>query len=229
MNTPPLADGAPERKKRGCLFYGCLIVLIMTVILGVGMGVGVWYVAKTLRAALEQFTDTAPIAINKSTMSDGDYTALEARVAAFGEALKAGRVPEPLVLGADDLNALLARNPSMSTWKDRVEVMLEGGQVRARVSMPLDQFGETPLLKALRGRYLNGEAALEVGMVGGQLDVRMRSLQVKGQGMPAEVMQALSQQNLAEAANQDPGKAAFLQKLGVLSVKDGQLVVAPKQ
>jgi hypothetical protein len=231
MTTPPLvsSSSAPAKKKPGCFFYGCLILVILMVIVGVGAGFGVWYVAKRVTAVLEEYTDTAPLEVPASEMSQASYASLEDRVREFGDGLKAGRPVEPLKLAAEDLNALLARSPALAEWKDRVHVQFEGSEVRARLSLPLDQLGELPMLKALRGRYLNGEAALGVGMAAGQLDVRLKALQVKGKPLPIEVLQALREQNLAEAANQDPAKAATLGRLSNVAVEDGQLVLTPRK
>lgn len=226
MNTPA-HHPAPQRKKPGCLFYGCLTAVILALIVGVGVGLGVWYGVKKLNEAVEQFTSTSPQAMPAVEMADDVYAALEKRVAVFGQALKDNQPAEVLVLTGDEINALLARSSSMQNWKGKLHVMIDENQVRGQVSLPLDPFAQAPFLSKLKGRYLNGSARLGVGMENGRMLVRILGMEVNGQTLQAELVQALQKVNLVDEAYSDPKLAQELAKIGRVEVTEGQLVITP--
>jgi hypothetical protein len=227
MNDPLPLSVQPTRR-RGCLFYGCLTLLIVSLLAALGIFLAVRYAARQITAVVMQYTDAAPAPMPKVEISDADYAALEKRVEAFGDAIKSGRPGEPLRLSATDINALIARSTNMAVWRDKLSVSLDGNQVRGQVSLPLSELGNVPLLGSLRDRYLNGGASFNVGMVNGQLFVSLQSLEVKGQTAPKEFLTSLAQKNLAEDAARDPKNAEVLSRLQNVTVEGGEMVVTPK-
>jgi hypothetical protein len=213
--------------KPGCVFYGCLTLGILGLLLGTGLGVGAWYVMKKFNAMVEEYTAVEPVELPSVEMSESDYAALTERVTGFGQALRDGTAVEPLVLTADEINVLLARGAVSEAWQGRLHVRMEGDQVRGQMSLPLDLLAQHRLFARLRGRYLNGAVRLGVGMEGGRLAVRLVGAEVNGQAIPAEVMQALQSVNLADPAYNDPAQAGTLSRIGRVEVKEGRLVVVP--
>lgn len=226
MNAPAHYP-ATGKKKPGCLFYGCLTAVILALIVGAGIGIGVWYGVKKFNEAVEEYTATTPQELPAVEMSDEDYTALEKRVAAFGQAMKDSQPAEALALTGDEINALLARSPSMQSWKGTMHVMIDEKEVRGQVSLPLDPVAQGPVLTKLKGRYLNGSARLGVGMQNGRIVVRILGMEVNGKTMPAEMVQALQNVNLVEEAYNDPELAGQLAKIARIEAEEGRLVVTP--
>lgn len=224
MNAPPLRTDPPPGK-HGCWFYGCLTLLLVMVLAGVATFFTVRYAVNKVSALVEQYTDAEPLDLPAAEMRRSDYESLEKRLASFQQALDSGKPTEPLVLTADEINALLANSPGMSQWKGRARIGFEGDRVSGQVSLPMDALAGLPGLSRLRGRFLNGMATFEAGLTNGILVVTLQSLQVKGQPVPEEIMAALRRENLAKDAYGNPETAALLSKFDSVTIEDERVVV----
>src|SRR4051794_11189385 len=99
-----------EPRQRGCFFYGCLIASILAILLLVGMGILGYTAYRYFINTAKQYTDTRPTPLPAVEMPAEQVKDLHARVDAFKAALDAGKPSEPLVLTADELNALVSDN-----------------------------------------------------------------------------------------------------------------------
>src|SRR5436305_10450408 len=99
------SDVRPSRK-HGCLFYGCISLIVLTVIVAIAVGLAVRYVTNTIYS----YTSDHPAPVPHLEMPAGEIQAVEDRFRAFIDAVKAGKPVDPLVLTADDVNALISRN-----------------------------------------------------------------------------------------------------------------------
>jgi hypothetical protein len=226
---PPLNDyetynpERPERKPRGCLFYGCVTVAVIGLLVLLLLGAGAYYGYRIAKDFVQEYTEDAPVPVPVVAMPEGERQAVEERVKAFKEALKAGKPAEPLVLTADEINALIAAFPG---WKGRVAVDLSGDNIRAEVSIPLESFG-FPANVLFPGKYLNGIATLDVRIEKDELVVTIESLEVKGKPVPDDVIKVLRNDNFGlEARN--PTNAPMLARIESIVIKDGKLIVTPK-
>jgi hypothetical protein len=224
MNDP-VSHSAGAPKGRGCLLYGCLTLIVLMVAVGIGGFFLVRYGMEQLTAFVEEYTDTVPMAIESVQVEPGELEELQQRMTSFEEALDRGTRVQPLVLTGHDLNVLIARHPAMSAWRDRARMQVVGDQIVGQISLPLDDLAAVPGMKRLRGRYLNGAAALKVSLQGGQLQVNLESLEVKGQPIPEEIMRSLRQQNLAQDAVRNPDLMEAIGQLESIRVVDGEIVI----
>lgn len=231
LATPPHLP-QPQKKPRGCFFYGCLTAIVLGVVVGVGGFFVIRYALDQLAAMTEQYTDTAPMSLPESTLPAAEYQQLRERVTGFGKALDAGERPAPLVLAGDDLNALIANDPSWQWLRGKLHVSLAGDQVIGEVALPLDDFvASLPRMDRLKGRYLNGKATFKVVLVDELLVVSLRSLEVKGQSLPPEVMEGLRTQNLFDpqrTGSARSGLEATIARLESIRIADGKLTIVPK-
>ena len=156
-------------------------------------------------------------------MPEPQRVALRAKFKAFGEALEAKTATEPLVLTADDLNALIDDNPN---FKGKAHVEIAGEKVTAKISFPVDDLKLG--IKELEGRYLNGSATLRVTLLNGVLDVRADSIEAKGKPLPAGFVKSLQDENLAKKWLDDPKARAAVDKIESIVVKDGTVIVTPR-
>ena len=218
--TPPT-----QAKKRGCFFYGCLTTVILVIVVGIAGFLAVNYGLKKINALIEQYTEASPATLPAVQMPKSEYDELDKRVAAFQQAVDAGKPVEPLVLTADELNALIANSPGMKGFKGKVYITIDGDQVKGQVSVPLSDLGAAPGLSKLKGRYLNGSAAMKASLDNGVLIVTMQSVQIKGQSLPESIMTQLRAQNLAQDAYRDPKNAATLRKFQSIEIKDGKIII----
>lgn len=209
------------KPRRGCFFYGCITGLVLLVIVLGALMVGLHYVRKTVN----QFTDSQPMELPTVQMSQGEMDKLKQRFEAFQKAVREQRPTEPLVLAADDINALIANGSERQALKGKLYVGLEGDQIKGEVSVPLREIG----LSVFRGRYLNGSATFNLSFTNGVLSVAPQTIIVKGRPVPEVYMQEIRKQNLAAGFTNEPATAAVLQALEGIQVKEGKLVVVPKE
>jgi hypothetical protein len=218
--SPELPASAPPQ--RGCFFYGCIIASILVVLVMILVGVGGFIVYRLITGVVESYTATTPLELPKVEMPAEQREALKNRVDLFRKAVDAGTPAEPLVLTSDDLNALIDENPDL---KGKVYVRVEGDKVKGSVSIPLDALAESPLMTALKGRYLNGEADLGVSLQNGVLIVILDSIEVNNQKAPESAMTELRKQNLAKELYKDPKMAETIGKFESLTIKDGKIII----
>ena len=174
---------------------------------------------------ITDFTSTSPQPLPQVNMPQAELDALQQRIEKFrGEVLQ-GTAPEPLTLSANELNALLNSDPDVQAWKGKLYVLLEGNQLKAKVSLPMDQLG----LPVFRGRYLNGTATLDLAISNNLLRMTAESLVVNGKVVPEVYMEKVRRQNLAHEVNTNPRVRAALEKIKEIQVKDGKLTIVPRR
>ncbi len=212
----------PSKPKRhGCFFYGCLITVIVVIVGVVGTILGVRsFINKTIAT----YTDAAPTPLPAVQLSSAQIESARKRWDDFMAKVKAGQPASALVLSANDLNALIAATGT-NGLKDKLVATIEGGQLTARASLPLDRLN----WRLLRGRYLNGSIVFKVGLTNGALLVQTEAIRVKDRPLPAWLMTQLRAENWAPAFMNAPDAAAVEQRLAGIAVTNGALVVTPRQ
>lgn len=224
-----MSNGTNPPKKRGCLFYGCLTLTILAVLMVVMGLVGFFVVRSMYNKALNEYTSTTPQAIESVTYTPEERDALEARLKRFQEALDQVKAGEELVLSAKDLNILIAEKPNVNELKGRLFVMIEDDRIKGKVSIPLRDIGWFKL----RGRYLNGLAAFRVALEGGKLDVRLEEVEVNGKPLQnsrllGPMVTEMKKKNLAEDYQRDARQSDNIRKFDTIQIKDGNVVLKTK-
>jgi len=214
--TEPVA----VRKRRGCLFFGCLGGTVCLVIILVAFLLGLYQLKKMLTF----YTDPQPMALPTVKMSQADIDTLKQRVESFQDAVRTGRPTEPLTVTSDEINAYIQNDPNLAGVKGKVYVTIEGDRVKSQVSLPLDDLG----FRVFHGRYLNGVGIFALNLQRGNLVVTAESLVVKGKPLPAVYMDKFKSQNLADAFNKNPRVSVALSHLQEIRVADGKLTLVPK-
>lgn len=203
------------------MFYGCLTAAVFSLLLVCGMLAGLWYAKKMLT----DFTSDKPMPLPVAQVSPEEAAATKSRVDAFLESLRLGRPAIPLSLTPTELNGLIASDPGMKDLQHKVRFSIEGGEIKGRMSIPMDQLG----VSVFRGRYFNGTGSFNFALnEDGILRLHAKSLEVNGRPLPNAYMDAIKRQNLAEPFTQDPKTRALLEKLKGLRIEDGKLVFEPK-
>lgn len=208
-------------KRRGCFFYGCLSLAIVGLLLLVLGGVAFYLIKKTTARWINDYTETTPTPVEKVEYSPAQMEALQARLITFKQALDKGDEPTELTLTADDLNALIARQPDLA---ERIFVRIEDDKVKGHLSLPLQDLG--PL--KLKGRYLNGVAIFNVALENGVLDARLRDVLVNDRPLPGLLLSELKKQNLAQNFQNDPKTAADIAKFESVRVTNGAVILRNK-
>ncbi len=208
--------GPSPRPPRGCLFYGCLTLIVMMSLVVLGLFLAYRYFLGTV----EEYTETSPRPMPKVEMPAEQVQALKQEVEDFRKAVEEpGDEPRRLVLTSDGLNALIAdRDPRAADW---VHLEIVGDRLTGEISIPLEELGFAPL----RGRYLNGKATFHVSLRDGQFVVTIDTVEVKGRPLPEPVLSRLRRENLAENIKTDLETAEKLRNLDRLEIKDGTLIL----
>ena len=223
--SPHVTPASEPDKRRGCFFYGCITLLIVMLLVGIAFFFAVRYGLNKIATIVEQYTETTPMTLPAVQMSATDYEQLDKRVTAFADAVNARKATPPLVLTGDEINALIANNPAWKGLKGKVYVTIEGDQIKGKVSIPMDELAHAPGLSRLKGRYLNGSAALKVALANAVLVVTIQSLEAKGQSPSPPVMARLQTINFAQNSAQDPKTQEMIGRFESIEVKDGKITI----
>src|SRR5258707_5547190 len=182
-----------SKRRRGCMFYGCIMgSLLLVVVLVAGLA-GLRYFKKMFN----DFTDTKPMALPKVHLPQAEMDALQQRVETFRDAVRLGRPTGPLTLSSDEINALIGSDPDLHELKGRLYVSIDGDQLNGQVSMPMEQIG----LPVFRGRFLNGTGTFELFFRNGMLRITPQKFVVRERAVPEMYMEKIRKQNLAGDLN----------------------------
>jgi len=224
-----MSNGTNPPKKRGCLFYGCLTLSILAVLMMVVGLIGFFVIRGVYNRAVNEYTSTTPQTFEAVTYTPAEREALEARLRLFQQALDQGQGGQELVLSAQDLNVLISDKPNVQDLKGKLFVMIEDDRIKGKVSIPLQNIGWFKL----RGRYLNGVAAFRVALEGGVLDVRLEEVEVNGKPLQnskllGPMVTEMKKKNLAEDYQRDARQSTNIQRFDTILIKDGKVILRTK-
>ena len=160
--TKDPSERSSPKAPPGLFLLRCITGLVLLVIVLGALMVGLHYV-KTL---VNRYTDTKPMELPAVQMSP-EAAQVKERFESFQQAVRERRATKPLVLSADDINALITSGGEQQGWKGKVYVSLDGDQLKGELSVPLRDVG----LSMFAGRYLNGSATFNLSFRDGRLSV----------------------------------------------------------
>jgi hypothetical protein len=165
----------PPQRGLGCFAKGCLILVVFFILLGLAFMAGTYYAAKFVGS--EYFSsENERLPISRATVDE--EAAVHARWDAF---VKASRAHEParIELSADDINALIAADP---TLRGDAYVTIQDSIGRLHVSLPVGRS------LWMRGRYINAQCSVESAASGKPEDARITSIVVNGRPVGEEFL-----------------------------------------
>jgi hypothetical protein len=210
-----------QPRSRGCFFYGCLISGVLALLALIAVGIFSYLFYRSVVRLVEEHTATAPRELPKVKMPAAAQRTIKERVESFKKAVDAGEATEPLVLTADEVNALIEQEPN---WKGQVYVTIEGDRLKGTLSISLDKLSsvlERIRIGMLRGRYFNGEVELKTTLKDGILNIMIESLEVNERRLPKELVERVK--NTTLEFSKDPQVADEIQKIESLEIKDGKI------
>jgi len=210
----------PPKPRRGCGFYGCITGVVLLVMMLGALLLG-WHYVKKL---VVRFTDSKPMELPALQMSPAEMAQAKERFESFQQAVREHHATKPLTLTADELNAMIASGGEQGL-KGKIHISLEGDQLKGELSVPLQDMG----LSMFKSRYLNGIATFNLSFRDGRLSVTPQTIQVRGEPLPEIYLREIRKQNLASSLTNDPAAAEVLNGLEEIQVKDGKLLIAPKE
>jgi hypothetical protein len=209
-----------KRSGHGCLFWGGIVAAVLFLILLLTAYAGFRY----FKGMINRYTDTKPLEAPALRLSSAEITNLQQRIHSFDGAIKSNNAVAPLILSAEEINALIANEAKSNASPARLYFSFNSNQVQAQLSVPTDGFG----VRMLRGRYFNGSGEFAVSLHDGRLLVNVKSLSVKGRPLPENFMQPLREQNFADGWTNDVNFTTAIAKLEEIKIENGKLIVIPK-
>jgi len=207
---------------RGCIFYGCLSLVVLVLVL---LLTGYLTIRYVLNTGIEAYTDSSPEQFEPVAISQTERDGLLKRVGEFNEAKGKTNQPVQLTLTDQEINALIAEGKDNEGLRDRVRVKLNGDELMARATIPLEQFSGYPFMSHLKGRHLNISFGVGVALEDGIAKVEIVSAEVKGTPMPKEILDALKNQTAFQKALNNPEIRKKLNQLDWIKIKDGHLQI----
>ena len=228
-----MTDQPQPRPRKGCLFYGCLTLVIIFLAIIVGGGLGVYVAYKKVQGLVAQYSASTPMELPEAGFTRIDREALEERLRVFARGLAAGTSESPLVLTGKDLNVLMTLADDSEALSEHIRFKVEENQIKGMLSLKLDELG-VPLLNTrfiqplARDRYLNGEATFKVSLDEGVVSVSLADLLVGGRPVPDKYLSGLRQRNLAERVNQDANVTQAMEKVQAIEIRGETVSIVPK-
>jgi hypothetical protein len=207
---------AESRSAGSCCLFGCLFAMLLMAVLTVGGG----FVAyRFYQGQLAKYTSASPAVLPTVEFSEEELADIEARIKTFKTSVEEGESPEDLVLTAEEINALIAKDEDL---RGRVYITIEDGQVSGDVSIPIGG------LPGGKGRYFNASAAFDVSLEGGVLIVTLDDAKVKDNPVPREIIDSISRENLAKEIYKNPEVAEMLSRFDSLIIEDDKIILKPR-
>ena len=190
MSLQPNAITPPVKQGKGCFFYGCITALVIAVVVAIGIYFGARYV---LGKVVDEYTETAPVALPALDNSTESYLKVKGRVEAFQNAVRNGEA-STLELTAPEVNTYLSSHPGLEGVTEYFRLAFEGNILKCLLSVPLDQMG-------VENRYLNGVASVSVAMENGKPYAELKEMRVGNNTLPDDVVKQFSSKNLFDQAD----------------------------
>jgi hypothetical protein len=217
----------PSRGK-GCLFYG----LITAALVFVGVLGGIYFgTRKAVRFAIETYTTNAPTTIPTLQIPPMQQRNIANDLLKQFEARANSQTLEDLVLDEQQLNALIAQPSEMRAYKGHVYLQPQGEQLKAFISLPLDQFKQWQEFAQkmggtnYAGRYLNGLAYVNLVLTNGTLTVAPRKVVVSAQSLPDQFLKQFPWGALTQPINENANFRSALQRVEAVTVQDSKVHV----
>ncbi|MEZ6091108.1 MAG: hypothetical protein R3C05_24420 [Pirellulaceae bacterium] len=198
-----------QKSGKGCFFYGCLASVVLIVLILVCSGGVYWYAM----GQFQKYTSATPQELPVVELEEAELQELEGRVDGFKNKLESGATVEPLILTADEINAMIARDEDV---RGKVFVKINDGQITGDVSIPI------------ANRYLNASASFEASIVNDNLFVNLKSASVKGEPVPQEFIDQMGAENLAKEFNKNPEASKVIKRLESISIEGDKIILIPK-
>ena len=226
-NPPPVAV---RRRGLGCVPTGCIIVVIILMLLGVGIGGMAWLISQGGQAF---FSEQSQIT-RAAEATDEQYQAVLAKLAPFGQAMNGGHAAT-VEITPDDLNVLVSRSPQFDFFKHKLFLEAKDDHLGADVSLPVNPDSPKPV-------YFNGRVSLDASYASngfalllrridpldpGKANTRFASFlnsRFMLEGFSRQLSQILNE-GLRQQARKDPAAADLLRKLRTVVVDKGNLVI----
>ena len=218
----------PPRQGMGCFAKGCITLVILLMLLGVGFGVLGWYTFRNFPA----FVSTSPVSIRTYPATEEQYQDVIRRYTEFIQSLNEGKAAT-FALSTDDLNTLIALDPEFKDVRGKVYMTIEGDEIVAETSflIPEDRrrFGSGSGNRA----YFNGRVRFAASYSGGEMTMFVRKIEsMDGKPMSDLLISLLNKidpgqvftQSMHDGRRSGEPWALAMSRVQKIVVQDGKIV-----
>ena len=224
-SPPPAAQSAAQQpqKQRSC-FFCCLGLVIALAIVGTAAAaVGVYFWHAITEVLRDELSSAEPLEVPATELAEAERDALYERLNAFQNAVEGGAGPKELTLSQRELNYLLQHAQQFQEL-GKLHATLKDGAIALEASLSLDTFPGAALF-GLEGRYLNGNATLDVGIRNGRPAIFITEFSRPEGEIPGPMLQRLRTVNFADMLAQDPALRAAMDAAAEVEVSEEALRV----
>jgi len=212
---PASPRSGPRRSRlKGCLIAAGIGLGVVVLVVAIVAGIAAWQ----FRRLRSEFTDTELKPLPIAEVDAETARRLGRSAEQFGRALKENRRGE-FTFTETQINQLIATLPDTQGLRGHATVAVAGDQLKVQTGVPLQQ------VPGFQGRYLNAEFTVDARIENGQLQVYVREVTVRGQPLPAVLVNRLRTQDLADRVLQDPDTRRFFSHIRTLHVANGAVQV----
>ena len=208
------------------MFYACITIVVVIIALFIGTFLGT---RQALNMVINNYTGTAPVEIPGLKLTPEEKTTrIQKLETDFSTAAGSGGT---VAMDEVDLNLLLSRTPGVSNYADQIFLRVETNQIKADISMPLDQFAEWKKVATrfrssnLTGRYLNATLSLAPSLQNQTLQLDLTGIEVNGDPLPETFTGKVDLEKVTEEANQSPEARKVLDRIEAIEVAEGSVKI----
>jgi hypothetical protein len=212
---------AESKKGRGCLFYGCLTVAMISVI-GV---ISIFFIGRyAVKQLTDKFTSKTPVAVEPVKLSSGEGSKAVSRLETFTQLLQQKKADGPIEFSSDELDYIIRNGPQSAQLKDVLHITITNNEIHGQLSVPLGMISP-----AFNGRYFNGDATFGLSLQNGAMVIQPTSISANGINVsPQMLAQFTAQQSLRyPQENNQPG-SALITNLSKIEIKNDKILLYPK-
>ena len=177
---PSQTPQRPSGRGGSCFLKGCIVVVVVLMFLGVALGGLGWYASRFVGAYFTR--DQKPI--HKVEDGEAKFAAAQAKLAKFNQTVAAGH-PDVLILTADDLNGLVARDPRLADERNRLYLSIVNNQIVAETSFPVN---EDQSARSDQKLYVNARLVLDASYASGDFTFQLARFEsLDGRPLPGAV------------------------------------------
>ncbi len=183
-----------------------------------------YFLNQTSIELVEQYTSPVPLDFQSTSTDKAAAQETLERFKHFMTVVGKGETIESFSLSEEDINNLLLHADWFRRLRGMAHVTIQKDLLLAEISVPLGIFNDR-----FHGRYLNGKAELEIGVVDDRLRVSIDRLEVDGRSLPREFMTEIRNSNVVAALYEEPTLKTFFNFIAAVKIEDGWLVLQSKE
>jgi hypothetical protein len=223
-NYPPTAyPNQPVQKQgMGCFAKGCLTLIVLLMIMGVIVGIIGWRFYGQVR----EYISDKPATIQVQPGTNAQYAELQRKMQPFAAALQANK-EATLSLTADEMNMLVARDQNFAHLKGKAFFAIEGNDLVADMSLPIDESKSQP-------SYFNARLITSVAIENGNIELFPKAIDpLGGKKAPSWIASFVTNRDFMRGFNEkfnesfkrNPNAAAMMAKLRSVRIENGQFTI----